>query len=408
MQETPTPNREKDPLLTQLRERVMRPDLWFHTLTAAGLAGALYLIFSATAFATADEWTVLVGFLLALAGGALFALVGTPIWGILSSRFPSLSRATHHARFKPSTIKLKGLFEMEVSFDEPARRALWPIYVELTTRIATNSLILRGETLPESGEATGSLRAALNSLYSLFALVRKQLGAAYDDGFLLASHQPMETLPGTVIATLNVAIRPFLARWHPWLDQWEATGLPEARWPGFDACHQDLEAVREKTIELVNNLADAFGEKPIYTPQNLMTWTTRPDTLQPGWGPHDALLHQAYVATRATVPAEPLEAGAVHASTLVATLKSWRALAQQLDTLLAGATPIPAGAIGQPGERPDERILSLREPLERPLLRWSGRAQGWGASPDKAEVAACAADVEAVRVTLRALLAGWR
>lgn len=91
--------------------------------------------------------------------------------------------------------------------DPTERRAAWSIYVELATRIAVQPL----------GENEGLDREAINSLYSLFEVTRATLREAGPD--VGASR---DSVGGIAIAVLNRGLRPFLQKWHPELQAWEA------------------------------------------------------------------------------------------------------------------------------------------------------------------------------------------
>jgi len=70
-----------------------------------------------------------------------------------------------------SGLKIKaGFLEGEFAPNDPDREAAWELYVELLTRVTTQSL------LPESGDE----KAALDSVYAIFPLTR------YDDAARVA------------------------------------------------------------------------------------------------------------------------------------------------------------------------------------------------------------------------------
>jgi hypothetical protein len=61
------------------------------------------------------------------------------------------------------------------------------------------------------------VREAMNSLYTLFGTTREILREAGPD--VGASR---ESVGGLAIAVLNKGLRPFLSKWHPVLQVWEA------------------------------------------------------------------------------------------------------------------------------------------------------------------------------------------
>lgn len=135
--------------------------------------------------------------------------------------------------------------------DEADRQLLWTLWVELSTRIATVEL-------PDD---QGTLRAALDSLYTLHGRVRQALLDAGPD---------LATGPGTAEALalqlLNGPLRTFLATWHPRLDAHEAehgTGpASEAAWPEADAFRGELEGLRTGLSTLRDQLGGLLGRRP--------------------------------------------------------------------------------------------------------------------------------------------------
>ncbi|MGB3760746.1 MAG: hypothetical protein WBA07_30980 [Rivularia sp. (in: cyanobacteria)] len=93
--------------------------------------------------------------------------------------------------------------------DDTERKAAWSLFVELVTRVTIQPL--------ESETDQGLLREALISLHSLFATTREILKQAGPD--IGASHK---SVGGIAITVLNKGLRPFLAKWHPLLQSWEA------------------------------------------------------------------------------------------------------------------------------------------------------------------------------------------
>ncbi|HSM81810.1 MAG TPA: hypothetical protein VLS96_08990 [Nodosilinea sp.] len=91
--------------------------------------------------------------------------------------------------------------------DSTERKAAWELYIELVTRVAVQPLDANA----------GLVREALNSLYSLFASTREILRTAGPN--VGASKQ---SVGGIAIAVLNNGLRPFLSKWHPILQEWEA------------------------------------------------------------------------------------------------------------------------------------------------------------------------------------------
>jgi hypothetical protein len=135
-----------------------------------------------------------------------------------------------------------GIGSAEWQADPTERRAAWSLYVELVTRIAVQPL--------EVDE--GLLREALNSLYSLFGTTREILKEAGPD--VGASRN---SVGGIAIAVLNMGLRPFLSKWHPRLQAWEAKRPPE-RSP------REHEQQWAEGPELRNALADLRHDLELY------------------------------------------------------------------------------------------------------------------------------------------------
>ncbi|MGD1910980.1 MAG: hypothetical protein ACFB2X_09040 [Rivularia sp. (in: cyanobacteria)] len=93
--------------------------------------------------------------------------------------------------------------------DDTEKRAAWSLFIELVTRVSIQPL--------EPEKDQGLLREALASLHSLFATTREILREAGPD--IGASHR---SVGGIAITVLNQGLRPFLSKWHPSLQSWEA------------------------------------------------------------------------------------------------------------------------------------------------------------------------------------------
>lgn len=88
-----------------------------------------------------------------------------------------------------------GFLESEFKPGDPDRAAAWELYVELLTRITTQTLA------PEDGDE----KSALDSIHAIFPLTREILrrhGSGCGEFAKLA------------IPVLNQIIRPFTAKWH--------------------------------------------------------------------------------------------------------------------------------------------------------------------------------------------------
>ncbi len=135
--------------------------------------------------------------------------------------------------------------------DQTQSRAAWSLYVELVTRIAVEPL------KPDEG----LVREALNSLYSLFGTTREILKEAGPD--VGAS---INSVGGIAIAVLNRGLRPFLAKWHPQLQAYEAKHPPhlspkeyEQQWSEEPQLRSELAELRGKLEQYANALGEIAG-----------------------------------------------------------------------------------------------------------------------------------------------------
>ena len=92
-----------------------------------------------------------------------------------------------------------GLGGLEFAPNDAERKAAWSLYVELTTRVATQPY----------DRTTGSLRGVLNSLYTIFEFTRQVLREAGPD----VAHDPGSFGP-LAVEILTKGIAPFTTKWH--------------------------------------------------------------------------------------------------------------------------------------------------------------------------------------------------
>jgi hypothetical protein len=158
-------------------------------------------------------------------------------------RKPKSVEVTLNLRF----LQIAGTWEP----NDAERRAAWELYVEMVTRVAVVPL----------PAGNGLLRESLTSLYSLFGTTRGILRTYGPD---VAEQKPngQFSFGYLAVAILNVAVRPFLARWHPELEQWEAARPAtvsqrehEQRWPRGHELREELETTRQALAEWASLLA---------------------------------------------------------------------------------------------------------------------------------------------------------
>ena len=156
------------------------------------------------------------------------------------------------AKLKKVSVNLPfGIGGAEWEADVTERKAAWSLYVELVTRITVQSL--------EADQ--GLLREALNSLYSMFAITRQILREA-GPGVGLSS----KSVGGIAIAVLNKGLRPFLSKWHPLLQTWEAQKPPttspkdhEKEWSLEPQMRHELLLLGKDLEQYTNALTEIVG-----------------------------------------------------------------------------------------------------------------------------------------------------
>ena len=135
--------------------------------------------------------------------------------------------------------------------DEAEKQAAWEIHVELVTRVPMTIL----------EDDRGLLREALTSFYSLFQTTRiilRQFGPFQTH----SDAEPERSVSFLAVRMLNLALRPFLSKWHPMLKDYEdrrpmTVGAleHERRWEQYDKLRQEMIALRPTLL----GYADAFA-----------------------------------------------------------------------------------------------------------------------------------------------------
>lgn len=125
-----------------------------------------------------------------------------------------------------------GLGGVEIEVSDAERRAAWNLYVEYSTRVATQALT------PGSGDPA----AALASLHSLFDTTREVLREAGPE----AGKGP-DSVGAVAIKVLNEGLRPFTTKWH---------GAAASSRADFDA---ELAGVQQELDSYVGELGKLAG-----------------------------------------------------------------------------------------------------------------------------------------------------
>jgi hypothetical protein len=284
--------------------------------------------------------------------------------GLISDLHPALGQALRRSRVRVSlgSFKIGGV---DVNFNQGQADALYPLYVELRSRVTNHRLIKDHDGAQEH---IGSLKPAFDSLYGLFATMRQAMRDAGPAGLpLLERAEGAAAEPALkAIEAIDANVRPFLSRWHPHFDQWQKTGLPERRWGQWAACRADLDLALEGVRALVAELDVVYGVRAASAPKpaeeagrrllNAMSMQD-PDLCTPvGWGAEiDAATVKLWRQLRAGLLQPGLDAEEVEK------------LAARADDILAALPFIPPDVRLREGERrPDEAILGWCTELRRP------------------------------------------
>jgi hypothetical protein len=199
-------------------------------LTAAALVGALVGLL-------AYALTQLSGRNLFLITGALAGLVAVTV----------LEFYNRMARLTQVKVRVPQVSELTFVVNNESRQVAWKLFVETVSRISTQPL----------DHETGLIREALSSLYGLFAITRETLKASRPSTPAKAG----QTVEYFAIRMLNQELRPFLAKWHPRLKQFETAKptAPESEWPDNAACRAELRQVQGNLYQYSMGFAQLAG-----------------------------------------------------------------------------------------------------------------------------------------------------
>jgi hypothetical protein len=304
--------------------------------------------------------------------GALIGVLTLPAYRWLIS-------GARGVRVRSAKVKIPVIGELEVEITDVHRAVGWNIFVEASTRIATQRL----------GEA-GFMREALTSLYGLFTIVRTELKRMSPSP--PPSTAGVYTVESYALRMLNDALRPMLARWHPRLRQWEQTGKPEGAWPLAPLCRTDLDVTRTKVSAYMHGLGNMLdihgleqllGPEPQETEAELQTRWTSDQDLTREMGPIDRLLSATetsvvwhlYVELASSVAMLPLAPTADMREVLTSLDQLCDLVCDKLKRLPPPERSIPEGAQGKTVEA---IILPMLTQQLRPFLtQWQPRLANW-------------------------------
>ena len=149
--------------------------------------------------------------------------------------------------------------------DESEVRAAWELYVEMVTRTPLGGI----------SSQEGSLREALDSIYSLFDTTR---GILRESGPNVARPKSGDKLSFGYLAVsmLNRVLRPLLTEWHPKLRSWERDNphRDESEWEGRSEFLDALGEVREQLRQYADLFAEVAGVPELIEGGDAKTTTT--------------------------------------------------------------------------------------------------------------------------------------
>jgi hypothetical protein len=131
------------------------------------------------------------------------------------------------------------------------RRVAWLLFVEATTRVATQSM----------AQDEGDDSIALRSLYDFFQSTRKAIGETGPTKLLPSGQNNLETVESFALAMLNQDLRPFLSKWHPSWDKWRSknTDCSSGDWPFHKEFRKELAMLQSKVRERAKGFAKIAG-----------------------------------------------------------------------------------------------------------------------------------------------------
>jgi len=148
-----------------------------------------------------NYWPWIIGFFAV----CLLALVTLLNWHKLK-RILSFIRLKEY-KVEIGVLGISGTLE----YNAVAQETAWKIYIELVTRVSGNEL----------AAGTGILREALSSLNNAFGILRDTLKAGGSELAKPPSTNQKFTVATVLLIVMNDHLRPFLAKWHPLLQEYE-------------------------------------------------------------------------------------------------------------------------------------------------------------------------------------------
>lgn len=163
---------------------------------------------------------------------AFGAIAGLIAWSIVLF----IRHRSKHYRFDSFVVTIPSFATLQAAANKAYKHVAWVLFVETSTRIATQSL----------DDNSGHVRESLDSLYSLFNKVRTLLS-----DMTPSPESKNKSVEFLAICMLNRELRPFLSKWHP-----KVPSDTEASPEDLAECREELATLRRHVIEY----SRAFGE----------------------------------------------------------------------------------------------------------------------------------------------------
>lgn len=228
------------------------------------LAGLLIGVACGAALAYAVHWITM------LEEVWQFIAVGASIGAALGIGCKELSALWRRARsdeWRVTEIEIATLGQkVKLANSGSQRRVAWSLFVETTTRIATEPI----------SDAQGDDNLVLKSLYDLFQASRKSIMEMEPTRVLPSRRKNLDTVETYVLTMLNQDLRPFLSKWHPIWDAWQRAnpGAPSSDWPQHITFRNDLKILQPKIRARAIGLGEIAGVPRIEQLMNAPTGLT--------------------------------------------------------------------------------------------------------------------------------------
>jgi hypothetical protein len=184
-----------------------------------------------------------------------FVVVGTLIGAVLGlgcKELAALWRRSRSDEWRVTEVEITTLGQkVKLANSGSQRRVAWSLFVDTTTRIATQ---------PMSDEE-GDDGIVLKSLYDLFQSSRKSIMEMEPTRVLPSRRKNLETVETYVLAMLNQSLRPFLSKWHPVWDTWQKSnpGAASSGWSQHREFREALKALQPEIRERAIGLGEIAG-----------------------------------------------------------------------------------------------------------------------------------------------------